>query len=239
MSIFGRYLFAALATVVLAGCTTFGAGSGGTPPSHSQADLASRTASVLQRQMTFPASDRIPQELVANARCIAVFPSVIQAGFIVGGRRGQGLVSCRQQSGGWGHAAPAVYTLTGASVGLQAGVEKSSVVLLFMTRDSATTLLEKQIKLGAEVGVVAGPVGFNLDVTGAPAPVLSYVSSKFGLFAGVNLNGTQLSFSENANGAIYGLGVGPREVLFTPTSVPPTLDTFVQTLQEFAPYPGQ
>lgn len=189
--------------------------------------------------MSFPPNDRVPQDLVADARCIAVFPSVVQAGFIVGGRRGKGLVTCRQPSGGWANAAPAVYTLTGASVGLPAGVQKSSVILLLMTRQSAQALLEGGVDLGAGLAVTAGPVGFNADVNQAPSPVLAYVTNKRGIFAGVNLSGTQLSFSESANARLYMDSAGAQQILFGSVSVPSTVMPFVQTLQEYAPYPMQ
>ncbi|HZS07303.1 MAG TPA: lipid-binding SYLF domain-containing protein [Blastocatellia bacterium] len=72
----------------------------------------------------------IPNELLDRAECVAVFPSVLKAGFIVGGRGGRGVASCRT---GRGWSAPAYFNLKGGSFGLQIGAQSTDFVLLFMT----------------------------------------------------------------------------------------------------------
>lgn len=228
-----RYLAVALVAAALAGCAM--GGGPGAPPGQGTSDLASRASSVLQRQMSFPPKNRVPEDLVNSARCIAVFPSVVKAGLIVGGRSGKGLVSCRQSSGGWSNAAPAVYTLRGGSIGLQAGVQKSSIILLFMTRQSTQALLEGGVKLGAGLGVTAGPLGFNADVSHTTSPVLAYVTSKKGLYAGVDLSGTALNFDDPANARLYGGSKDAQGILFGTSRVPPTVSMFTQTLKQYAP----
>lgn len=232
-----RYSFLALVVAALAACSTMGnRRSTAQAPYQNQSGLASKATSVLQQQMTQPPQKRIPRELVADAKCIAVFPSVVQAGFIIGGHRGKGLVSCRQSSGGWSHAAPAVYTLSGGSLGLQAGVQKSSVILLFETRDSVSTLLQDKFKLGAGAGITAGPIGFDTHLaSGPPAPVLSYVTSKKGLYAGVNLNGSWMSFDHAANTDLYGQEADKRSLLLGSHTVPSGMESFNRSLQSFAP----
>ena len=74
----------------------------------------------------------IPKELLEKAECVAVFPSVLKAGFIVGGRGGRGVASCRTITG-W--SAPAYFTLGGASFGLQIGVSVTDVILVFTNDD--------------------------------------------------------------------------------------------------------
>lgn len=230
-----RYFVAALAVAALAGCSTMGSRSTTENSSQAQAELASQAASLLQRQQTRSPDKRIPHELIANARCIGVFPSIIKAGFIVGGEHGNGLVSCRQSSGGWSQAAPAVYSISGGSIGLQAGAKKSSVILLFQTRDSVDTLMQNSFDLGAGAGVTAGPVGLNTHLSGAPAPILAYVTSAKGLFAGVNLNGNRMSFDQSANVQLYGTNASPHSLLLSSHSVPSSMQTFSYALQSFAP----
>lgn len=234
MFIFIRRVVIASAVLALTACSMMSPNSDSIQDSsEGQGALATNAANVLAREMSEPRDKRIPQELVNKARCIAVFPSVIEAGFILGARRGKGLVSCHQGSSGWSQAAPAVYTVSGGSVGLQAGASSSSVVLLFLTRDSLDGLLESEIKLGSEIGVTAGPIGFNADVSSAPSPVVSYVTSKNGLFAGINLSGSRLSFNESANADIYQTEVSPSSILLNTNTVPASVGPYVDAVQGF------
>src|SRR5437660_4898235 len=98
----------------------------------------------------------IPQKLLDKAEAIAVFPGVIKAGFIVGGRAGHGVIS-RRVKGGW--SAPAFFNLGGASIGLQIGASSTDFVLLFMNEDALKGLLEDKFEIGGEGSIAGGPVG--------------------------------------------------------------------------------
>ena len=145
---------------------------------------------------------RIPKELIDKAEAIAVFPGVIKAAFIIGGRGGQGVIS-RRIPGGW--SAPAFYNLGGGSVGLQIGAQKTDYVMLIMNEDGLKGLMEDKFELGGEMSVAAGPVGreaaasTNLTLD---AGILSYSRSK-GLFAGVALKGAVINPDNNLNEAVY------------------------------------
>src|SRR5256886_9508907 len=93
----------------------------------------------------------IPQSLLDKAEAIAVFPGVIKAGFIVGGRGGRGVIS-RRIKGGWG--APAAFDLGGGSVGLQIGATKTDFVLLFMNDEALGGVLKAQIEICGEGSAV-------------------------------------------------------------------------------------
>src|SRR2546429_8684164 len=130
------------------------------------------------------ADKAIPQNLLDKADAIAVFPNVIKAGFIVGGRGGHGVIS-RRVKGGW--SAPAFFNLGGGSIGLQIGASKTDFVLLFMNDEALSGLLKDKFEIGGEGSAVAGPVGR----TGAASTdallktgTISYSRSK-GLFAGL------------------------------------------------------
>src|SRR5436853_4183771 len=96
----------------------------------------------------------IPRDLLQRAEAVAVFPGVLKAGFIVGGRGGSGVIS-RRVKDGW--SAPAFFKLGGASVGLQIGASSTDFVLLFMNEDALKGLLEDKLELGGEGSVAAGP----------------------------------------------------------------------------------
>jgi SH3 domain-containing YSC84-like protein 1 len=145
----------------------------------------------------------IPKELLDKAEAIAVFPGVIKAAFIFGGKGGQGLIS-RRVKGGWG--APGFFNLSGGSFGAQIGAQKTDYVLLIMNEEGLKGLLEDKFEIGGEVGVAAGPVGreaaasTNLTLD---AGILSYSRSK-GAFIGAALKGAVISPDNDLNLAVYG-----------------------------------
>ncbi|HYT49017.1 MAG TPA: lipid-binding SYLF domain-containing protein, partial [Pyrinomonadaceae bacterium] len=146
----------------------------------------------------------IPQGLLDKAEAIAVFPDVIKAGFIVGGRGGHGVIS-RRVKGGW--SAPAAFDLGGGSVGLQIGANKTDFVLLFMNDEALGGLLKDKFEIGGEGSAVAGPVGRTASASTDAllrAQIVSYSRSK-GLFAGLELKGVVIKPDDNDNVAVYGM----------------------------------
>ena len=145
----------------------------------------------------------IPQELLDKAEAIAVFPDVIKAAFIFGGRGGRGVIS-RRVKGGW--TAPAFFSLGGGSFGAQIGAQKNDYIFLIMNDAGVKGLLEDKFELGGEAGVVAGPVGREIAAstnTTLDAGILSYSRSK-GAFIGAALKGVVISPDNDLNEAIYG-----------------------------------
>jgi SH3 domain-containing YSC84-like protein 1 len=170
---------------------------------------ASDAARVFEQIMGAP-DNSIPGELLDKAEAVAVFPGVLKAGFVVGGRGGSGLIS-RRITGGW--SAPAYFKMGGASVGPQIGAAKIDLVLLFMNEDALKGLLEDKLEVGGEASAAAGPVGRSASASTnltLDAGILSYSRSK-GLFAGLELKGAVINPDNNLNEAIYGLKA--RELL--------------------------
>src|SRR6185295_7229991 len=140
----------------------------------------------------------IPEELVDKAQAIAVFPGVVKAAFIVGGREGKGVIS-RRTATGW--SAPAFFKLGGGSFGAQIGANKTDYVLLIMNEKGLNALLGDKFQIGGEVGVAAGPVGREASAATdvqLKAEILTYSRSK-GAFVGVALNGTVISQDNKLN----------------------------------------
>lgn len=145
----------------------------------------------------------IPQELLDTAEAIAVFPGVIKAAFLFGGRGGQGVIS-RRVKGGW--SAPAFFNLGGGSFGPQIGAQKTDYVLLIMNQSGLDGLLKDKFELGGEASIAAGPVGREASASTNPrldAGILSYSRSK-GAFVGAALKGAVISPDNDLNEAIYG-----------------------------------
>jgi len=145
----------------------------------------------------------IPKELLDASEAIAVFPGVLKAAFVFGGRGGQGVIS-RRVKGGW--SAPAFFNLGGGSFGAQIGAQKTDYVLLIMNESGLNGLLKDKFELGGEVGIAAGPVGREAAASTNPrldAGILSYSRSK-GVFIGAALKGAVISPDNDLNEAVYG-----------------------------------
>jgi lipid-binding SYLF domain-containing protein len=196
---------------------------------------AQKAAQVFTEIMNIP-DQAIPQKLLDKAEAIAVFPSVIKAGFIVGGRGGRGVIS-RRQKGGW--SAPAFFNLGGGSVGLQIGASSTDFVLLFMNEDALSGLLQDKFEIGGEGSVAAGPVGRSASATTdaqLKAGILSYSRSK-GLFAGLEIKGTVISSDNDDNLAVYGIKanqvLSPAKI-WTMTKIPAGVRIFPRTLARYS-----
>jgi len=156
------------------------------------------------------ASD-IPESMFTKAQCVVVIPDLKKAGFIVGGEAGEGVMSCKQSNDTWG--APIFMNLTKGSVGFQAGVSSTDLVLFVMNKEGALKILNNKVTLGTDASIAAGPIGRSATAAtdGAMnAQMLSYSRSK-GLFAGVDLSGGGLTVDNSANQRAYG-GLSVRAI---------------------------
>lgn len=177
-----------------------------TPAQKSRTNDAARHAGDAAKTFTeiMDVKDKaIPKELLDTAEAIAVFPGVIKAAFLVGGRGGQGVIS-RRVKGGW--SAPAFFNLGGGSFGPQIGAQKTDYVLLIMNESGLNGLLKDKFEVGGEVSVAAGPVGREAAASTNPrldAGILSYSRSK-GAFIGAALKGAVITPDNDLNEAIYG-----------------------------------
>lgn len=152
----------------------------------------------------------IPRDLLDKAEAVAVFPSVLKAGFIVGGRGGRGVIS-RRVAGGW--SAPAFFDLAGGSFGLQIGASSTDFILLFMNQNAVESLLGDKFEIGGEGSAAAGPVGRSASASTdlkLNAQILSYSRSK-GAFAGLELKGVVIKPDNEDNLQVYGMSA--RDIL--------------------------
>src|ERR1700730_5778936 len=195
------------------------------------------TGVVMQEIMNIP--DNIPQEVMENAKCVIVFPSVLKAAFVVGASYGRGAMVCRTGEhfkGHWG--APAMYALEGGSIGFQIGGESTDLILLVMNSRGMESILSSKVKLGGDASVAAGPKGRDASAdTDAwmRAEILSYSRSR-GLFAGISLEGSTIRPDDDASADVYGHSIKATEIVRGQhTGVPSTGRHFVHVLQKSAP----
>lgn len=73
--------------------------------------------------------ESIPSELLKITEGVIIIPKMINAGLVVGGKRGKGIAMVKNANGTWSD--PVFITLTGGSLGFQAGVQAVDLVLVF------------------------------------------------------------------------------------------------------------
>jgi lipid-binding SYLF domain-containing protein len=177
----------------------------------------------------------IPQDLLANAHCIVIVPSLKTAAFLVGAKYGKGYLSCRNNSGaGW--SAPGTVRIEGGSVGFQIGGSTTDLIMLVMNARGADKLLSSKFTLGVEGSVAAGPVGRTATAqTDAQmhAEILSWSRSQ-GLFAGLALEGATLRQDLNDNAALYGKKLKNREIVTTPVRTPKAAAKLIAQLNKYS-----
>src|SRR5258707_13890261 len=196
------------------------------------ADRAQAAAAVLNEIQGAP-DKGIPQEVLGSAECVAVVPTMLKGGFIVGGKYGRGLASCRTVKG-W--SAPAFFVVTGGSVGFQIGGQAVDLVMLIMNKDGMKHLLSSQFWLGADASVAAGPVGRHAEGNTdwkMRAQVLTYSRAR-GVFAGVSLNGAVVKQDKDSTREFYGRMVPFRTALTGEIDPPPAANAFLSTLAKWA-----
>ncbi len=167
------------------------------------AETVRRSEQVLADLMAIPAR-QIPQHLLAGATGVAVIPDVTKIGFVAGVRRGHGVVMVRDAEGEW--SLPQFVTLTGGSVGWQAGIQGTDVVLVFKTRKGVEGLLRGKFTIGADASVSAGPIGRDAEAAtdaSLKSEIFSYSRSR-GLFLGVSIDGSALEIDHLAHSEYYG-----------------------------------
>jgi lipid-binding SYLF domain-containing protein len=194
---------------------------------------ANNAVRVLKEIMQAPDS-RIPGHLLRDAYAVAVIPDVIKAGLIIGGRHGLGLLSVKTPNDVWSN--PTFIGMTGGSIGFQAGVQSTDVILIFRTQRGVDSIVHGKFTLGADASVAAGPVGRTANAaTDAQlrAEIYSYSRAR-GLFAGVALDGSVLSIDNTANQAVYGEGITPRRIFEGGlANVPDAVVDFRDRLEEY------
>ncbi len=192
-------------------------------------------AAVFSEVMAAP-DKGIPQDMLANAHCIVIVPSLKTAAFLVGGKYGKGYVSCRNKVGpGW--SAPGTVRIEGGSVGFQIGGSTTDLIMLVMNERGADKLLSSKFTLGAEGSVAAGPVGRTATAqTDAQmhAEILSWSRSQ-GLFAGLALEGATLRQDLDDNAQLYGRKLENREIVTTAVRTPHAAVKLISLLDKYSP----
>jgi lipid-binding SYLF domain-containing protein len=155
----------------------------------------------------------IPDEVFKGAKCIAVVPGLLKGGFIIAGKHGRGVATCRLPNGGW--SAPSFFTISGGSWGAQIGVESVDLVMMIMNDQGMRHLLGDKFQMGGEAAAAAGPVGRHAEAGTdwkVESQMLTYSRSK-GLFVGIDLAGSWVERDKDSTIAFYGKDFTTKQIL--------------------------
>ena len=158
--------------------------------------------------------EKIPRQLFKIGEGVIIVPKLINAGFVVGGKRGRGIAMIKNADGTWSD--PAFITLTGGSIGFQIGVQSVDLILIFKSDETLKKIGDGSFTLGGDASVTAGPLGRNSSASTdakLDAEIYSYSKSK-GLFAGISISGSVIDLDKKAIKSFYSEDIG-TDIIFT------------------------
>ncbi len=203
-----------ICTYLLISMTILINGTLGYPKSMELENRLAECSETLREIMLAP-DKSIPADLIKRSTAIIIFPSLLKAGFGLGGQYGKGVILRRNSSDGkWGP--PAFVSLIGGSFGWQLGVQSTEMVLLVMNEMNIKSLFRDKLTIGADASIAAGPLGRDASAAlevNRGAGILSYSKAK-GLFAGVSIKGSILEPDWEANEQYYGSDVSIVDIFF-------------------------
>jgi SH3 domain-containing YSC84-like protein 1 len=211
-----RNALGVLAAASLAGCATQ------TVSPAEPERLVADAQTTLSNFIRDPAQTWI-QDNLGRARALLIAPQVVRAGFVFGGSGGRGVLVARD---GRAWVGPAFYNLATASVGFQAGIDVSEVIIVVMTDRGFNSLLSTSFKVGGDASVAAGPVGAGARST-VTADLITFTRAR-GVFGGLNLDGTVVSTNVPWNDAFFGgSNLLPPDILIRRTVTSPKAASFL------------
>jgi lipid-binding SYLF domain-containing protein len=199
----------------------------------SKAEERLQSAATVLSEIQSAPDQGIPEDILGSAQCVAVVPSMLKGGFIVGARYGRGVASCRTAKG-W--SAPAFFTVQGGSFGFQIGGQAVDLVMLVMNNDGMANLLSSKFQLGADASVAAGPVGRHAAADTdwkMRAQLLTYSRAR-GVFAGVSLAGARVEQDKSSTRDFYGRMVPFKTSLTGTIDAPAKAYPFLDSLAKWA-----
>ena len=159
------------------------------PPRSEAASAAEIDADANETLHSFVRQVSGARELANKAAGILVFPSVVKAGFGIGGEYGEGVLLNQQKVDGY-------YNLISASFGFQLGVQERSVIIMFMTKDALAGFERRagwKVGVDGSIAVITLGAGGSIDSDQITSPVIGFVLDQKGLMYNLTLEGSKIS----------------------------------------------
>ncbi len=161
---------------------------------------------------------------IPDAAAVLILPRVVKGGFIGGAEAGTGVLLARTRDG-WSY--PAFYLMGAGSIGFQAGLQETEVIMIIRTPGALEAIIEHQGKFGADMGLMVGWEGIGYEAsttTSLGADILAFVGPGIGVYGGVSLEGAALVRRNDLNDVYYSVGATPREIVMDGRHVNPAAD---------------
>jgi len=116
-----------------------------------------------------------------------VFPKVIKAGLIVGGKYAEGALRVNGKTQHY-------YDMTAASIGLQAGVQEYSMLIAFLSDASLNNFIHSNgWEAGVDGSITVSDWGKSKDITSMSfeKPIIAFIYGEKGLMASISIAGTK------------------------------------------------
>jgi SH3 domain-containing YSC84-like protein 1 len=200
-----------------------------TGPTSTEAGVVNEATVVLQ-ELVAGARTQIPANLLATAEGVAIVPHYVRGAFVLGIAGGRGVLVVRDANRNW--LAPEFITIGGGSIGWQAGVQATDLVLVFRSPKSLANMRQGKLTLGVNASAAAGPIGRDAGAAtdaSAQAEIFTYSKTR-GLFAGVSLTGANVQIDVPATQVYYQTNTGG------PGVVPPSAISLINELTRFSTF---
>jgi lipid-binding SYLF domain-containing protein len=199
----------------------------------SKADLLVEKSRIVVEEMLLQIEKEkeVPIDLIRQCSGLAIIPGMVKGSFFVGGAYGQGVVLARR-NGQW--TAPAFISLGAGSFGIQFGGQSIDLIMVVIGDDAMEFFTRSKFKLGADIGMVAGPVGAQASAAEdilLKGGVFSYSRSR-GLFMGISLEGAGVASEYDLNKAYYQTTTDPNVILAGKVEPPASAQALIESLNK-------
>jgi lipid-binding SYLF domain-containing protein len=176
-----------------------------------QQQVVDKAKMTLESLLADPSVGTALRDLKYEAKALFIVPQFIRGAFIFGGAGGHGVLLVRdEETKKWSD--PAFYNIGSASFGLQVGGDVSEIIFVVRNQKGLEEFYRSEFKIGADVSMALGPVGEGGTMKGITADMVGYAKKK-GAFAGIALDGSIISVSDESNAAYYGKSVRPTDIV--------------------------
>ena len=173
------------------------------------------------------------RSLLPQARAVVICPRVFRAGFLIAGEGGGCVLLARGGQGSW--SAPAFYSLSSGSIGLQAGVQDAEVMMLILTENGLRSVMDNQFKLGGNASFAVVTVGGGVQgatTTNLNADIVAFERPR-GFFAGFSIEGSIMSADSSGNQLYYNQPVGTVDIVMAMRVNNPAADPLRTVLMRY------
>lgn len=198
-----------------------------------QQSLVDRATLTVQEMLTTGEGTHDAISTLRRARAVMVCPRVFRAGFILGGEGGSCVLVARDGAGSW--SSPAFYQLGSGSFGLQIGIQDAMVMMMIMTDRGLQAVMDSQFKVGADASIAIATIGGGIQgsTTAAAGADIVAIARSRGLFAGLSLSGSILSYRTDWARAYYGHEYSARQIVVNMEAHNPGADPLRAVLLRF------